>query len=226
MTRRLPAPAVVRKMARMSPHSAVAAVLLALAAPGAARAEPAVALRLAVAPAVGSVVPDVPVSDEVHLQFPIQIDAGWAFGPLVVGAYGSWGYARVGMCGGSCDGSVVRTGLEAAWTFGKVLELRGAEPWVGGGTGYEWATARRAGAGSTVTTTWRGFELLSVQGGLDWQVARRLAVGPFLLVGVGRYTNMALDTGFDSASVELTQKAVHAWIAVGVRARLVLGGAR
>ncbi len=204
----------------------VAAVLLALAAPVAARAEPAVAVRLAVAPAVGSVVPDVPVSDEVHLQFPIQIDAGWAFGPLVVGAYGSWGYARVGVCGGSCDGSVLRTGLQAAWTFGKVIELRGAEPWVGGGTGYEWATARRASAGSTVTTTWRGFELLSVQGGLDWRVAKMVAVGPFLLVGVGRYTNMALDTGVETASAELTQKAVHAWIAVGVRARLVLGGER
>ena len=200
----------------------VAAVLLALVAPPAARAEPAASLRLALAPAVGSAVPGVPVADAIQFQFPIQLDAGWAFGPLTVGAYGSWGYGLVGKCQGSCDASVVRAGLEATWTFESVPDVRGAAPWAGVGTGYEWATERRSGAGNAVTTTWRGFELFSVQGGLEWRVAPAVALGPFLLVGVGRYTNIALDTGVDTASAELTHRAVHAWIHAGVRARLVL----
>jgi hypothetical protein len=206
--------------------AAVTAVLLALAAPPAARAEPAASLRIGIAPAVGSVVPDVPVSDAVQLQFPIQLDAGWAFGPLTVGAYGSWGYGLVGNCDGSCDASVVRAGLEATWTFSSVPDLRGAAPWGGVGAGYEWATERRSGGGSAVTTTWRGFELFAVQGGLEWRVAPAVALGPFLLVGLGRYTDIALDTGGDTASAELTRRAVHAWIHAGVRGRLVFDALR
>jgi len=204
--------------------AAVTAVLLALVAPRAARAEPAASLRLALAPAVGSVVPGVPVSDAIGFQFPLQLDLGWAVGPLTVGAYGSWGYGLAGKCQGSCSASVVRTGLEATWTLASVPELRGAAPWGGVGAGYEWATERRSEGGNPVTTTWRGFELFSVQGGLEWRVARAVALGPFLLVGLGRYTNMALDAGVDTASAELTHRAVHAWIHVGVRGRLVLDG--
>ena len=120
-------------------------------------------------------------------------------------------------------GSVVRIGLQAIRTFGS---FRGAGPWAGVGLGYEWATERRERAGNELTTTWRGFELLSVQGGVEWRVARSVALGPFVLLGAGRYTDVKLDTGIDSASVEIPEKAFHAWIHVGVRARLVLERSR
>jgi hypothetical protein len=202
---------------------AAAATLLALSVPRLARGEPSVGLRLAVAPAVGSAAGDLPVSDAVRLQFPLQLDALWAFGPIAVGGYASWGLARVGACGGSCDGSVVRAGLEAIRTF---ASSRRAVPWAGIGAGYEWATEHRARAGHARTTRWRGFELLAVQGGLEWRVARAVALGPFLLVGAGRYTDVSLDTGIESASEGIARRAFHAWIHAGVRGRLVLGGAR
>ena len=195
----------------------VAAALLALAAcPARAEgAEPVIALRLGAASAFGSAAADVPVSDEVRLQFPVQLDLLGRFGRASAGAYGSWGIARSGNCEGSCA-SVARAGLQATWTFGP---WHGAEPWSGIGAGWEWAKERAHG----VKTSWRGWEL-AAQGGLEWQVAPRVAVGPFLLLGAGRYTDVALDTGFGSASAELARRAVHVWLHGGVRARLSVGG--
>jgi hypothetical protein len=181
-----------------------------------------VAVRLGIAPALGSAAADVPVSDTVRFQVPVQLDALWAFGPFAVGGYGSWGWARVGGCDGSCSGSVTRVGLQGTWTAPPV---RGAEPWAGVAAGYEWATERRALPPGDVTTGWRGFELLALQGGIDWRLRRNVAIGPFLLVGGGRYTDVTLDTGVDSASADLANKAVHVWVHLGVRLRLVLGGA-
>ncbi len=194
----------------------VAVALLALAARAEA-AEQVIALRLGAASAFGSAAADVPMSDEVRTQFPVQLDALARFGRASAGAYGSWGIARSGSCEGSCA-SVARAGLQATWTF---ATWHGTEPWAGIGAGWEWAKERAHG----VKTSWRGWEL-AAQGGLEWQVAPRVAVGPFLLLGAGRYTDVELDTGFGSASAELARKSVHAWFHAGVRARLVLGGER
>ncbi len=202
---------------------AAAAVLVALCGARPARAEPVLALRLGVAPALGSVAADVPVSDAITTQYPIQLDALWREGSLAGGLYGSWGPARVGRCGdASCSASVTRLGVQATWTFADVGR---AEPWVGVASGYEWATQDRT-RGGTVTTSWRGFELLAAQGGIEWRVWSRLALGPYALLAVGRYTDVSLDTGYGSASGEIANRAVHAWFHVGVRARLVLGAAR
>src|SRR6266545_3398271 len=119
-----------------------AAVILATLAARTARAEPVVALRLAIAPAVGSAEADVPVSDALSLQGPLRLDALWRTGRLAAGLYGSWGLARYGACGsGSCSASVSRLGLEATWSF---APISGAEPWAGGlATGCERVTQMR-----------------------------------------------------------------------------------
>lgn len=202
---------------------AAAAALLALAArPGrAGPPEPVLALRLAVASAAGSAARDVPVSDAVPLQFPVQLDALWRFGHAAAGAYASWGRARSGACDGSCA-SVTRAGLQATWTF---APWGGAEPWAGAGAGYEWATERASAPGGG-RTFWRGFEVLAAQGGLEWRVAPAVALGPFLLAAAGRYARFGVETGYDSASAELAHKAVHVWFHAGVRARLAIGGER
>ncbi len=200
---------------------AAAVILTALAAAPVARAEPVVALRLGIAPAVGSATAGVPVSEALTFQVPVQVDALWRAGRLSAGVYGSWGLALYGACGGgSCGASVARLGVEALWSF---APLAAAEPWVGLGAGYEWASASRARSGATLDTSWRGPELFQAQGGVEWRLGRRLAVGPFLLLGAGRYTRLALDTGVDSASADVARKAVHAWVHIGVRGRLALG---
>jgi hypothetical protein len=197
-----------------------AAALLALASLP-ARAEPFLALRLGVARAFGSAAADVPASDAVPFHFPLQLDALWRYRRAAAGLYGSWGRGTVDSCEGSCSATVWRAGIQAAWTFAPV---RGAEPWAGASAGYEWATARRARAGSEVDATWRGWELLAAQGGIEWRVARAVALGPFLVVGLGRYTDLSVDTGLDSASAPIRDRAVHGWVQLGVRARLAPGG--
>jgi hypothetical protein len=211
-------------MGAMRSQLAAAVILSALAAAPGVRAEPVVALRLGIAPAVGSPTADVPVSEALTLQVPVQVDALWRAGRLATGVYGSWGVARYGACGGgSCGASVARLGVEALWSFAPFAPLAAAEPWVGVGAGYEWASASRARSGASLATSWRGPELFQAQGGVEWRRGRRLAIGPFLLVGAGRYTRLALDTGVDSASADVARKAVHAWVHVGVRGRLALG---
>jgi hypothetical protein len=202
--------------------AAAAAALLALAAP-AARAEPVFALRAAVAPAFGSAADDVPVGDAVSLQVPLQLDALWRHRSFAAGVYGSWGWGRVDACEGSCGASVWRAGLQGTWSFAPV---RGAEPWAGLAAGYEWAIARRRRSGGEVSSTWRGFELLAAQGGVEWRVARMTALGPYVLLGFGRYDELSVDTGIESATASIPERALHGWIQVGVRARLVLGGER
>jgi len=210
-------------MGAMRTPLAAAVILAALAVGRTARAEPVVGLRVAIAPAVGSAAGDVPVSDALSLQVPVQLDALWRTGPFAAGVYGSWGIARDGACGGgSCSASVSRLGIQATWSF---APISGAEPWAGIGTGYEWAGASWKRSGTSVDTRWRGLELAEAQGGVDWRLGRRLAVGPYLLVGVGRYSSYTVETAFESATAEIAQKAVHAWIHVGVRGRLSFGDA-
>lgn len=202
------------------------ALLVALALPPrAARAvEPVVALRLGVAGAVGSAAADVPVTDVVPVQLPIQLDVLGRQGPWAIGAYGSAGLGHPGRCGGgaSCSAWAARVGVQGTWSPATV---RGLAPWVGVATGYEWVSAERT-RGGTVTTRYRGLELVAVQGGLEWPVWSHLALGPYALVSVGRYARYAVDTGQERASIRIPDPALHAWFQVGVRGRLLLGGAR
>lgn len=207
---------------------AAAAALLVLAAPraraeGDERPEVVLALRLAVAPAFGSAVQDVPMSDAVGFQVPVQLDAMVRRRSVSAGLYLSRGWGRVESCDGSCGAAVWRAGLQATVDL---APIRGAEPWAGVSAGYEWASLTRSRAGTEVETRWRGWELFAAQGGVEWRVARSAAVGPFVLVGVGRYTDMAVDTGLADASASIPHRAIHGWIQAGVRARLALGDGR
>jgi hypothetical protein len=204
--------------------AAAAAALLAALAPRAGRAEPLLALRLGGGAALGSAVADVPVADTVRFERPfLQLDALLKGGGLAGGVYGSWGWASVGECDGSCSGSVARLGIQATWTFPPARGVRGGKPWAGAALGWEWATEQRARGETEVETRWSGPELAS-QGGIDWRVGRWVALGPFLAFSFGRYTAVSVDTGLDSASDDIPDKAFHVWVQAGVRARLVLLG--
>jgi hypothetical protein len=204
-------------MGRMRLSLAAAAALAVLAARP-AHAEPFIALRLALAPAFGSAGADVAVSDALGFQYPIQLDVLWRHQNAAVGAYVSWGYGRaIERCPGTCSGYVWREGLQLTWTL---PPFRGAEPWIGFGFGSEQSTVRYASGGGEVATVWRGWEVVPAQGGLEWRVSRHLALGPFLLLGFGRYNDYSLETEFASASAPIPRRAVHAWVHVGVRGRL------
>jgi hypothetical protein len=203
--------------------AALASMALVAAPAAAAGLEPVLALRLGVAGAVGSAVANLPISDTIPLQFPIQVDALARRGPLAIGAYGSWGFAHAAKCAdASCSAWDARLGLQATWTF---ILRSGGEPWIGVASGYEWARQNRTRVG-TVTTTWRGWEPIALQGGIEWPVLRWLALGPYGIAGLGRYSMVTVDTGYESATASVPDEALHAWLHLGVRGRFLLGGER
>lgn len=197
-------------------------LLAALLAPAAARAQPAAAVRISYAPALGDVARSVPMSDAMSSHVPVQLDLSWRIGPFSAGAYGSWGPGQVGSdgCGGgaSCSASVVRAGVQGLYAL---QPLRGTRivPWGGLGLGWEWASQRRERLGAKVSSTWSGAEL-SLQGGADWSLGDRFGLGPVVLLGFGRYARESVETDFASGSAEIGRKAVHVWIHVGVRGRV------
>jgi hypothetical protein len=196
--------------------------LAALLLPAASRAQPTVALRLAYAPAVGDLARGVPMSDALTSQIPVQLDALWRVGRASAGAYASWGLGQPDgeACSGgaSCSASVVRAGVQGQWSLEPLGEMRIA-PWLGLGLGWEWAFQRRERLGSRTSFTWSGAEV-AVQGGADWPLADRFGVGPFVLVGGGRYAREAVSTSVESGSAAIDSKAVHLWIHLGVRGRV------
>lgn len=202
----------------------LAAAALLLAA-GASAADPAVqlGLRLAWAPAVGSAAASVPMSEAVQWHVPIQAEAAWSAGGFAAGGYASWGPGQVGAqgCGdgASCSAQVIRAGAQALWTFPRTRY--GFAPWTGGGLGWEWASHRRERLGAATTTSWNGPEL-GVQGGAAWRVADRFAVGPFLLVGLGWYERVAIETPEAFGSGSIADRAVHVWFHLGVRGTVEL----
>jgi hypothetical protein len=182
---------------------------------------------------VGSAAADVAISDVVHVQFPVQLDGQWRVGRAALGGYVSWALARPGGCPGgtSCDASIRRFGAQATFTFvppGRMAagEARRSppapEPWAGISAGWEQVKDRRSRAGNEISTRWHGFELVAVQAGLDWPIGAGFAVGPALLVGLGRYTDIHVDTGYDSDVAQLSRTTLHAWFHLGVRVRVRL----
>jgi hypothetical protein len=172
---------------------------------------------------VGSAADLVPMAEAIQWQVPLQADALWSRGAIAAGAYGSWGAGQVGghACteGASCTAQAIRAGAQGLWTFPQWRS--GAAPWVGAGLGWEWASQRRERLGAATTTRWDGPEL-ALQGGAGWRVRGRFAVGPFVLLGLGRFASVSVETPEASASEPIPDRAVHAWIHLGVRGTIDL----
>lgn len=196
-------------------------VATALLLPSAAGAQPSLSLRLGYAPSLGSAAAALPMSQVVGAQFPLQADALWRIGRLALGAYASWGPGVAGACdpGARCGASSTRLGLEGTVSFRPASAS--FDGWAGAGVGYEWTARRRRFAGSEVEWGYRGPEA-SLQGGADLLRRGRAAFGPFLLVALGRYTRLSLDTPVESGGGEIAGKRIHAWIEIGFRAKLDL----
>lgn len=182
----------------------VAAAMAAFVVPSVSNAQVSLGLRLGFAPAMGDADKNVKMSDGPKSQIPVQIDALYAVIPnLKVGAYFSYGIGQSGcQDGADCSFNVMRFGVQGQYDFAAVS---GFKPWAGVGTGYE-ILSSDLGDGSFNTT---GFEFLNVQGGADYKVAEKLAVGPYLQLSVGQYSK--------SDGESIAEKGMHQWFGFGVR---------
>lgn len=203
----------------MARRIAIGMALVALLLPGRGAAEAALGARLGYALGLGDVGGTLGMNDWVSGQLPLQLDLTWRVRPNVaLGVYFAWGLGRAGgdlasACdepGAGCFASVRRLGVQVLRSFGAI---RGFTPWVGGGAGYEWSTLSASPSSGRVHATIRGWEYLNLQVGADYPAARRLSVGPYLLVSIAEYGEGELG----GEGGDIRDRSLHAWLGLGVR---------
>ena len=192
------------------------AALLLLAAPGAASAGPAVALRLGYGASSGDASKGTPMSDVVQAEVPIQLDLLWRFGEHVsAGAYYAYGFGRISSgvasrcdaLGASCSVWTMRAGAFFHYAFPEVSER--FVPWVGAGMGWEWARDSVSSPLGSTRHDLSGWELLSLEGGADWSASRKLRIGPY--AGI-RWTEYKRLDGYS-----IVNQTFHSWTGFGLR---------
>jgi hypothetical protein len=213
------------------------AALAALLAPAAASAQLTLGARVGYAfpsgkldDAASAVAPDRDLGEWLSYQAPVQVEASyrWSTG-LSLGGYFSAALAGVGdqadaaLCGApgvDCSGRVLRAGVQLAFAFSAVPAYA---PWIAVGAGYEWASLTAEGDAGETTFAAEGWELLNLQAGLDFTIAPRFAIGPFVQYALGRYTEseIELDDG-TTLGGGIDEQARHGWLQLGLRGRFDL----
>lgn len=184
--------------------------------------------RAGYAVALGDAARDVGMKElAVTSQAPLQLEvSARAWRDLSAGLYASYGLGRAdgaaifgacGVPGVSCSGRVVRAGIQGRWSFPHVQPF---VPWAGGGLGWEWAKVEGKDVTGRSTADVHGYEL-TLQGGGDYRVTPRLAVGPYVQLGLGRYQRDRVTVGgADAGRGAITHPAFHGWLGLGVAGRL------
>jgi hypothetical protein len=153
------------------------------------------------------------LQDQVFGQIPVWLEAGWRFNKnLYAGLYGQRGFGFSNNCpiGNDCSTGGWRFGVEGIYTL---LPDGTLQPWFGLGVGYELLGTTRGGE----DLSYRGFELLILQAGLDWALSRQFSIGPFASVSLfGKYTTQSANGVSNDVS------ASHNWLQTGVKATFKL----
>jgi hypothetical protein len=166
-----------------------------------------------------------PALSELFIGFiPLWLDAGYRINPhLYLGAYFQYGVGLPKNCVVvSCSGQDLRFGIDGRYHF---LPQEQMDPWVGVGFGYEILGISGTGPGWSLggigfpqNTTLKGFELLRLQGGLDFKIAEAFHAGPFLAFSLfGRYSSEGTSSTPGSGSGGVVNEAFQGLFTVGVR---------
>ncbi|HKU43463.1 MAG TPA: outer membrane beta-barrel protein, partial [Polyangiales bacterium] len=171
------------------------------------------------------------LNDIASLQIPLQLDVGVRLASnWFVGAYFQYGFGIVSDDATFCDdddlldidcsASDVRLGIQAHYHFSPRQSL---DPWLGLGFGYEWATLSAEGGNLEISSSVSGFEFVSFQFGIDFEVSRHVRLGPFLSFSLAQFDESSVEC--DGANVcsnvgvsgDIEDKALHEWLMLGVR---------
>jgi hypothetical protein len=207
--------------------------LLALLVPAASQAQVSLGVRLGFAPAMGDAFKDsfdgttYAMSDAIKSQVPLQVELGFPVSPAVsLGGYFSYG---IGQVGGDikdeceyydldCSARSVRLGVQALFALGNPGS--GLAPWAGAGIGYEWAGFEQKGYGDSFELKTSGPEL-NLQLGGDYRVNPNFSVGPYVMLSIGRYSNVEVESTFGSGEVP-ADETLHEWLGFGIRGKFDL----
>ena len=164
----------------------------------------------------GNVVEDVEMSDTFDRMIPVWVDATLRLGGgLEVGPYFSYGWVtgsdEVGDLGAAGD---LRLGAQLNY---RLTPAGGFAPWIGVGIGWEWLRPDNdfptTVGGRTFSADISGPEAM-IQGGADFRLGSNLALGPFVAIGIGRFSSGDL---FDVVDPDF-----HEWVQVGAKLTLDL----
>ena len=173
------------------------------------------------------------LSDLATWRTPFWVDLNYRWSEST--AFGIYGQAAFGgtgdACLGDCTFAELRIGAQGQLHLSPGEPL---DPWIGIGLGYQWLTFRdffiidpETGTTQRTAENLSGPELL-LQGGLDFEVQKGLAVGPYLASSLSAYigdrqtcstqpttTEAALAAECPDLSAE--GQTFHAWIGLGLR---------
>ena len=196
---------------------------------------------------VGGTTVNNDLSKGVSGMIPLQLDVGYRVIPsLMVGGYVMYGFGFLGsQISDSCDkakaqatatgGDVscgvhdVRLGIQLNYHFTPDASV---DPWIGAGFGYEWLSLSESATvlGQTVdiSGTLHGWELLNLQGGVDFSVAPKFGLGPFASFSLAQYGKTSSSCSGSACgattteSKDITNTAMHEWLLLGIHGAFVL----
>jgi hypothetical protein len=193
----------------------VAALLVATAVPSVASAQIFLGVRAGYAIPWGEMEKDWDVKDSLKSEIPLQLDLGLKLGKaLAVGAYASYAFARPSTdWQDSCDATNADCSA-AALRVGAQLALHAAntettEFWGGLAVGYEQIKFKDSSLSDDIT--FKGYDA-TLQGGFDFMMSSDFRIGPFAAVTVGQFSKIK-----GATEVDITDKAFHGWLQIGLR---------
>jgi hypothetical protein len=155
-------------------------------------------------------------------QFNLQFEGGARLNPHVaLGLYADLGWGDPGSdlrasCNANligCDASTGRFGLLLRTTFAPAASFT---PWLSVGTGFEYGSVytHDFGGGSTDVLSYNGWEMVRLQGGMDFRGNGVVGVGFYGGFSLGRYYDVHDIT---VGTVSISNKAYHTMFEAGIR---------
>ena len=164
------------------------------------------------------------MSESFGGQVPLFIEIGGKPHPnFFVGGYLGIGFGpAAGAVKSFCDdGGItcteigVRLGAEFQY---HILPEAMANPWIGYGIGYESTGIAMSAGGQTGNFTATGLEFAHFMAGVDFRLNRVLGIGPVVDFSLGQYSRVRTEfPGSAARDLEIADKAMHEWLALGVR---------
>jgi len=166
--------------------------------------------------------PDGEMSNFYSGQVPIFIEVGGKPSPYIfLGGYFGLGFGgtdgrMADICatpGASCATVTARLGFEI---LGYFTPGEKTSPWLGYGIGFEATSIGISGRGDGSVTT-SGPEFAHFMGGVDFRLSKGFGLGPFIDFSIAEFTKLDVNTPTLDQSNSVENKAIHEWLAFGVR---------
>ncbi|RUO93729.1 hypothetical protein D7Y11_07940 [Corallococcus sp. AB018] len=176
---------------------------------------------------VGDSGTDLSLKDTFGSTVAPQVDVSYFFNrQLSLGAYFQYGIGSGpgDECadGADCKSKVLRFGIDLDYHFRPAGFV---SPWVGVGVGYEIGSLEVGEGSNSAWFKLEGYDLGHAHFGVDLQLTRSIAVGPYISASVGQYNKGAIRLGNAaeiSNDLSDDEKQIHVWIQPGVRVQFRL----